>query len=293
MHKIPVGETISGAYSFGFKRFLSVLGVVWFPYLVLIVLCAGLVMLVAPDLAGQLAHGQFDPVNMMRAARFLNIIWLLLFIVSSMVQVGLQRAALGMHPKPVFFFFSLGVEVWLMAAARFLAGLIIVVIVLLTAGVTVAIWFAAGTISAHAVVNVIRAVAIIAAVCWVIYMMVRLMFLLPAVVVAENELGLGRSWTLGGGNFWRMVVIAIAVFVPVSIGFSMVEGAIAGPVMFQMDFLKHLDHMTPQDFFNSFAQQFRVVGPVFAVIVLIRSILFDGLFAGMVASAYRGIVPPK
>ena len=60
MHKIPVGETISGAYGFAFAGFLTVLGTVWFPYLLLLAIDGGAVYLIAPDLPAQLMHGNID-----------------------------------------------------------------------------------------------------------------------------------------------------------------------------------------------------------------------------------------
>ena len=47
----------------------------------------------------------------------------------------------------------------------------------------------------------------IVAVLWYIYAAVRLVFFLPAVVVAEEQIGLGRSWALGRGNFWRIIIV--------------------------------------------------------------------------------------
>ena len=295
MNKIPVGETISEAYSFGFTRFLSVLGVAWFPYLAALAACGGLAFLAAPELVRGMSHGQLDQAVLMANVPHLvgigSRIWILFFIAACMVRVGLLRLALGQHPGPVFIFFSLGSEVWMMAGAMILALLIVILVAILSAVAVVAIWFGSGMISIPAAVNIIRAVAIIAAVLWFIYFYIRLLFFLPAVVVAEKEIGFGRAWTLGGGNFWRIVAVTIVVFVPVLIGFSMVETAITGPFMFPMTFLQHLDQMKPEDFTKTLAHQLSLLGPVYVVLLFIRTILFEGLGAGTVGSAYRGVIP--
>ena len=272
------------------------LGVTWFPYVVLSAVCCGLAYLAAPELIRELAHGKFDQnllmANLPHLLGIFSLVWILVFITSCMIRVGLLRLALGEHPGPVFFFFSLGAEVWMMVGAFFLAALIIVLVAILTVAAVIAVWFGAGTISVPAAVNAIRAVAIIAGALWFVYFYVRLIFFLPAVVVAEKEIGLGRAWTLGGGNFWRIVVVAIAVFFPVAIGYSMVQAAITGPFFYHMDFLKDPHQFTPQDFTKLIAQQLSSVGPVYLLLLFIRTILFEGLGAGLVGSAYRGVVPP-
>jgi hypothetical protein len=295
MSKIPVGETISEAYSFGFTRFLSVLGVTWFPYLVTLVACVGLAYLAAPDLFRQLSHGQFDPTvfvaNLPHLLGVASLTWILFFIASCMVRVGLLRLALGLHPGPVFVFFSLGSDVWMMVGAIFLAVLVAILVGVLTAAAVAAIMFGSQMIHVAAAARGIDALAIIAGVLWFVYFYVRLMFFLPAVVVAEKEVGLGRSWTLGGGNFWRIVIVAIVVFVPVAIGFGMVESAITGPFMIQTDIFQHPDQLTPQTLSKALAHDLALLGPLYFLLAFIRTILFEGLGAGVVGSAYRGVAP--
>src|SRR5271163_4520802 len=143
MNKIPVGETISGTYGFAFAGFLSILGIVWLPYVVLLVFSAGVIYLVAPDLPGHVMRGEFDATTFYGVWRVAGLIGLASLVVRAMVTVGLQERALGQIQGPPFFFFSLGARVWLMIAAVFLAILSIVLIVLLTAGVTAAAAYAA------------------------------------------------------------------------------------------------------------------------------------------------------
>lgn len=295
MSKIPVGETISHAYGFGFKRFLSVLGVTWFPYLVTVVACIGLAYLAAPDLFRQLSHGQFDQnvllANLPHLLGVASLTWILFFITSCMVRVGLLRLALGLHPGPVFVFFSLGSEVWMMVGAMFLVALVSILVGLLTAAAVGAIVFGTQMIHVAAAARGIAAVAVIVGVFWFIYFYVRLAFFVPAVVVAEKEVGLGRAWTLGGGNFWRIVLVVVAVFFPVAIGFSMVESAITGPFMLQTDIFQHPDQLTPQILTKALAHYLALLGPLYFLLAFIRTILFAGLGAGVVGSAYRGVVP--
>jgi hypothetical protein len=43
---------------------------------------------------------------------------------------------------------------------------------------------------------------------------VRPVFLLAPIVIAEEKISLGRAWSMGQGNFWRMLLIFIATYLP-------------------------------------------------------------------------------
>ena len=59
--KIPVGQTISGAYNFAFTRFLSILAIVWLPYAVFAAIAVGLALLAVPDLPRMLMTRPSSP----------------------------------------------------------------------------------------------------------------------------------------------------------------------------------------------------------------------------------------
>ncbi len=122
--KIPFERTISGAYRFAFANILSIIGIGWFPFLLFGAVVTGLVMLWLPQLTefwsvfGKAANGPkirpgAVPVRAGAGHRLLYC-WLSCRCSWSqaMVHVGLMRKALGLHPGPVFIFFSLGSQVW-------------------------------------------------------------------------------------------------------------------------------------------------------------------------------------
>ncbi|MGB8365047.1 MAG: hypothetical protein ACLQUZ_16900 [Rhizomicrobium sp.] len=297
MDRIPVAKTISGAYGFAFGNILSVLGIIWFPYVILAAIAAGAVFGLAPGLLGDIMHGEIGPPLFFAIARVAGVIWLASIVIHAMVMVGLQQKALGRHEGNSFFFFSLDAPVWRMIGAMFLAFLVLLLIFALTAAAAAAASFAAVKFVPHGG-NAIAAVAVIAAVLWCIYASVRLTFLLPAVVVAEERIGLGRSWELGGGNFWRMVAVFLAVFVPAAIGLGIVSQALIGPfIAFPPDFASHFgQHMTPEEignayatFFISMSKQMVAAWPVFLIIQAIETVIYQGLGNGMIANAYLGV----
>jgi len=296
MNKIAVGATISGAYEFAFAGFLSVLGTVWFPFAILFIFDAGAVFLIAPDLPREIMHGQFDPSVLFGLRRVQGIVWLLGLVIRSMVTVGLQERALGRAHGPTFFYFSLGVPVWRMIGAMFLAIVALVFLAILTVIVTAIVATAAVKFGAH-FGWAIAVIAIIAAICWYIYAAVRLMFFLPAVVVAEEQIGLVRSWELGGGNFWRIVAVIFVVFVPVLIGLGMVWGAVVGPFI-PFDLISHFHaNMSPDEanrlgtlFVKRLLQEVRLALPFIVVFVIVQNLLFLGLGNGAVGKAYLSVI---
>jgi hypothetical protein len=293
MGKIPVGETASGAYNFAFKRILSVVGVFWLPYLIYGAILAGSIYLLMPELPHQIMYGPWDFSLLMSIGRVSGISSLVGIIAGAMVTVGLQRRAQDLDHGPAFFYFSLGSAVWRMIGAYFLVIVLAIVMAAATAGLCAAAWFGARYIGQPVGTNLVRAIAVLIAICWYIYFLVRLTFFLPAVVVAEEGIGLGRSWTLGGGNFWRIVGVWVVTLLPVAIGFGMVEQAIIGPFMLAPHFNDFIMHHPPDthEFINRLMQLFRTLGPVLVILVVIRQIVFSGLINGASAAAYRHVVP--
>ena len=287
-NKIPVGETISGAYNFAFARFLSILGIVWLPSVVFTVIVVGLVWLAVPDLPRMFITHDFDIEALMGLSRIMLLVGVIGFLMSSMITVGLQRKALGRYPEPVWFYFSLGAPVWRMAAAFFLAGLVIAFILLAVAGVCGAIWFAAGSVSGG--VWAIRVVAILAGLCFVIYISARLLFFLPAVVTAEETIGIERAWILSRGNFWRILLVWVAAILPVAIAFWVLSRAVLGPFMGW----PHA-HTGVNELVRMFVTQFSALAPLILAINFIERVILLGVGNGAVASAYLAVAgaPPR
>lgn len=302
MHKIPVSETISGAYNFAFAGFLSVLGIIWLPYLLLGVVLVGALYALAPDLPGHIMRGDLDLPIMMELARIWTVVFLFVLLVQAMVTVGLQQKALGRLPGPTFFYFSLGAPVWRLIGAYILAFLVMLLIYVLTAIAAAAISYAAVKFVPH-FGYAIMALVIVAAIAWVVYAGVRLLFFLPSVVVAEDQIGLGRSWELGGGNFWRIVLVSIVVLLLPAMGFGMIQQAVTGPLVLPPDFAAHFGahpHMSPNEIFPLYGKLFsailkqqRAVLPFLIVLQIIQDIVFRGLGNGMIAKAYLGVTSPK
>jgi hypothetical protein len=219
-----------------------------------------------------------------------------MLLVYAMVGVGLMRKALGQHPEPVYFFFSLGEQVWRMIGAFLL-------LMLLAWGLMIAFAIGLGAVSfalskyAPAAQVVVTVLLTFAAILAGIYAFVRLQFFIPAVVVAEHHIGLRRSWNLGRGNFWRIIGIMILVSLPPYIVFTTIfssilqismsshaaELAAVSPHMMQ-------GKMTPEElrqFFKIIFAAIASVWPILAIMELLYMVALSGMSAGAVATAYK------
>jgi hypothetical protein len=201
-----------------------------------------------------------------------------------MIQVGLLRKALGLHPGPVFIYFSLGSEVWRMIGAMLL---LFVIMVGLAIGFVLAGFVVYGI--AHVAMGEpgsywIAGLAAFVLWCGYIYSLVRVSYFVPVVVVAENHIGIGRAWALAGGNFWRIVAIFLVITLAVNIVASMVSSIFAPS--FMMSFNQQSD---PAEFLRHYMTYLTTFGPLLGIVYLLQTVLLYGLLVGAAANAYRAV----
>ncbi len=285
MAKIPVEHTISSAYSFAFRNILTVIGIAWFPFALVIAIGAGLVLLMVPGLA---APGGPSPAAIAGLIAVAPLIVVAYVVANAMVVVGIMRRALGLSSGPVFAYFSLAAPVWRLLGATILVGLIVFVAVAVEAGVIAAVIIAASN-GNSGLLGFLSAILIIAACLWTIYFMVRLSFFLPAVVVAEERIGIGRSWELGKGNFWRIFVVWLAIAIPVGMAASILMQAIYGNALMGLVLANQGENADPTALLNGMIHIFVTYAPYLVVIQLLQLIIMSGLTNGAIAAAYRSV----
>ncbi len=302
--KIPFERTIAGAYRFAFTNILSVIGIGWFPFLLLGAVVGGLIYLWMPQFAAfwsmvtaAAAAGPAAKPPPFDQARFLALlgpafgsyflVLLTALVVQAMVNVGLMRKALGQHPGPVFFFFSLGSQVWRLIGSYLLLFLLFFGGVVVTVAAIAAISIGLSKVSGPAQ-GLATFFLCLFAILGLIYAMVRVSFFIPAVVVAENHIGLRRSWHLGGGNFWRILGIILIVTLPLSMAVSTVTSS-----MLQMALGPQMGNMaaaTPAESQKILGMMLHAMGqlwPYYAALQFLNFILQAGLTAGASANAYN------
>lgn len=300
MAKIPLERTIGDTYRFALKNFFSVLGVVWFPYLIVVAVLVGGFFWIWPDIQTidwkALQAGSAPDTG--TGVRLLVKLWLIflpleifLILMRAMITVGVQRKALGLHEGPVLVFFSLGSTVWRLIGAIILAVIAIAAMALVLVVAVAAI----GTVAYGYGDNIgLLAVclAAVAAFCWGIYFAVRLTFFIPPAVVAEGGFGIARSWQLGAGNFWRIVALAIVTAILPIIAISIVNQivfftAFIGMIEPLRAFAESHRDPTPQQVFSAVFDQLRVVWPFLVAYFIAISVVVLGLTNGASAMAYR------
>ncbi|HEX3809443.1 MAG TPA: hypothetical protein VHW02_07050 [Rhizomicrobium sp.] len=293
MHKIPMSETVSGAYNFAFKNFLSILGIAWFPYVLVGALLTAGVIEMMPSVA------DINSDALMGAVAILNLIALgavaivLIIVASAMVNVGVMRQALGLHTGQVFIYFSLGAAVWRMIGALLLAVIAIYALIIACVLVIVLVCTAGVHVLGEGLAYTIGTIGGIAAFVFCIYVMVRLTYFIAPVVVAEERIGLGRAWELGKGNFWRIIGLLIAVTLPVGIAFNIIITTLMGT--FPVD--QVTPNMTPNDFFllysHYYTQSLSHMWPVLVIVELAYVVALTGLMNGAQATAYLYVTGKK
>lgn len=291
MVKIPFERTIAAAYRFVISNFVSVLGIGWFPFLLSVLIGAALLRSVMPALDLMLQSAQ-EKVSSDQAAQafapivFAGLVFVVVFIVAvAMVVVGMMRKALGQNPAPVYFFFSFDSQVWRMVGAYVL---LVLLFWALTIGIAIGIALVSAALAKAlpAVQAPLTLLLACVAVLWGIYAAVRLQFFLPAVVVAENRIGLRRSWDLGRGNFWRIVGIVIVIALPIGIVQSIFTNLLLQTSMT----VNPATMMTPEQVRAYFAATMSAAGRVWPLLVLIELlyvVAVTGLGAGAIANAYN------
>jgi hypothetical protein len=294
MDKIPLEKIIGAAYRFFFSNILSILGTVWFPLLLMGALIAASLWAVLP---ASFFHGDFEHFD---KQEFLAVVPALIavypvvifasLVLSAMIAVGITRRALGMTHGPTFIYFSLGAPVWRMVGAFILFFLGYIMFVGLTVGVCVAVVFASTKLDSKVLAGLIDAAVIIGAGCFMIYAIVRVYFFLPAVVVAEEHISFSRSWRLGRGNFWRIVLLALMIIIPVSfVGGMISQIFIMGSMGSNIQVLP--ENPSPEQTAHFFKMLFTTMMPALAISYVLQQLAIAGLWYGAVGLAYRALVP--
>lgn len=246
--KVTIGKAVVAGYRFAFGRLGAVAGAAWLPTLVMIAVLTLIGYLnfqlnsaLSAKAAGTALGAAFGimPVTMLVEAVFEGM------AVAGVMAVALERR------QPSVAYFSFGPAALRMMAAYVVVDLIVVALIAVLLGVFIGASFAMGIPPPPAgspwmawLTNPLQNVmmcAIVPRLCpsplvliglvlvglaefgAFLYVMTRLTFFLPAIVVAEEQINFGRSWRLSRGNFWRVLAVWLGVLIPMTIAVALVE----------------------------------------------------------------------
>ena len=249
--KVAVGEAVQAGYRFGFSS--DAVGMAWLPCLLALAVTTAIPLIAFSGMATPASMTLLTP----DAAKVANLAMMLMpanvlfnTIFTAMAEVGVLSVALNKR-EAAGAFFSFGPTVLKLIAAEllvllatwafiavlwavFIAASYAVGLDLPLPGAPLADWltfplrkfFACGVArSLCPATPVLIGLIVFAALefCALMYVSVRLSFFLPAVVVFENRISIGRAWTLARGQFWRILVVSLGVAIPLMIGVGIIE----------------------------------------------------------------------
>jgi len=242
MNKIPVAQTVAESYRFVFGGLGKVIGLIWLP---IVILTVGGYFTMVPYFSGMAGALDSGDMNQQGALLLRELAFeIVMIVLVAMIAVAITREILNPVRRPSFLRFALGP-----AEFRVVGGLIalfflmiVFIIILVIVGLVIgfavsavlpAAGAAAGSKGAAGIGAVVGAVGCLG----LIYVMVRLGFLLVPAVAMEGGYGLERSWKLTKGNFWRIMAVVLLTLLPILIVTLIIDVTILGP-----DFLNpHLE----------------------------------------------------
>jgi hypothetical protein len=211
MSKIPVGATIAHACRFAFGRFPDVLRSVWIALALQLALSFFVMRSIIAVMGGVIAR---DPSVVAHLWPFL-VLYPLIFILFFIQVAAVTDLALGRAPDG-WFQLRIGKPVWRLVGAFLLAAIALAVafiallLVLMLAGTVIRL---AGLPRIAA--GLIGMLLFLAGYCGLVFVGFRLFFLLAPTVMMQERVSLAAAWRLTKGNFWRIVVIVLAILLPV------------------------------------------------------------------------------
>jgi hypothetical protein len=313
MNKIPVWHTVSQTYGFAFGRYLPILGAIWLP---LIVMAALGYFFVLPLFAGlpqamqdiaqharQSPGTPFYPVQFFQSMRWMYLYDLLVLLLYAPIAVGVTQEALGIRKGPRFVYLSFGTKEmlviggWIAIFAIFYAAIIVVAIAGVLIGVVAAVIVASNG-AAHAMPNAtpqwligVAVLAIFVVEFVLLYIIVRLSYLMVPVTAVEGKFGVFESWRLTKGNFWRIFAILFLTLLPIVVIELVVMIFAFGPTMMQVIAQAKSGHPDPSAPLAAMMQTFVHVYAYALPIGLVIAPVLYGIFLGQSAFAYRALVP--
>ncbi len=302
MAKVPVGETVGFAYNFAISKFFANIGIIWLPLVLLGVIGGLLSWSMGMSGSDAMTGPAAQVMAMQNFSGVLLLFYVVYFAVLAMIVVGITELALGLR-KPSFFYVSFGAAVWRLLGANLLLlliGVLLAVALMMSVGIVAGVAGGIGQSPAGGVptAGTVGLLFLFGCVAYgaLIYIMVRLGFLLTPVVVAEHRLGLGRSWELSRGNFWRLFAVLLAVVVPVSIFLVLLFLAVGASGIIPMPPVEPgQDPEAARQAMKAWADGLSHNIVLFwggaVVFGLAITALYYGLLFGAAAGAYRALVP--
>jgi hypothetical protein len=277
MRRISVVATIRDAYMFATSHLGGVIGLIWVPMLLATVMGFFSSQRYYNDIIDAIAGGNVSAMGS-------SVLMMLGYLVAALLLYAIMlvaavQLALGARSAPAIAHFAFGTLEWRMFRA-FIAFIGLVLLL------TIPAFALADAASGWAGSRLPQAAApfFLAALLYgiVLLAMPRFFALLPAIAVAETAPVLRRAWMLSAGNYWRLVVVMLAILGPMVVLFIGLEIFLAqhNPVA---------GGGSQQEQLVASLMQARRTLPMIAGLSFLVSPLLVGLLAGASVSAWRAL----
>lgn len=303
MNKIPVWRTIGSAYGFTFGSLATIVGLIWLPLALLFVCEYFAISRYLDSVLTALANG--NRYEIYRGAGYLYLYRIGALFLQATIAVPVMRQALGLRKTGAIVHFGFGVTQLRLFGA--LVAYFLIVLTIEIAGLVLSVVLFSGLnvvgknlgeihgVSALFVARCVELGILAVFGAALLFVVLRLSFLLTAVTVAENRIDLIRAWTLTHGNFWRIVLVSAAVTLPAWFLYLAIQIAFVGFAAYA-----EAIHILPN--VGQFAGNVRIAALqvhrllawlpyVYAAWLLVQPLAL-GLASGAAAGAYRALVPP-
>jgi hypothetical protein len=233
MNKIPVRKTIAETYRFTFGSLGKIMGLIWLPA-VLVAVGSYFCMLPYYDFLASHPADELTQAGGVLVRVYLFYVLSLMLV--AMMVVLIAREALTPREGHSYLVLPHGGEV-LRVCGSFvgLMALFLTFVLALSLLGTALQYFVVGGLL-HGLAGLPKAGIVglfyFVGLAVILYFMVRLGFLMVPAALHGKSFGIERSWRLTAGNFWRIVLVSLAVMVPVLLVAAAALMAILGPDFF-------------------------------------------------------------
>jgi hypothetical protein len=295
MSKVPVLSTVSRTYGFLLGDIITVLQVAWLPML----LATGVNYYYGQQLdPALLAKG--GPEAAMQAGAVGFGIGIVSLLANIMVMVALLRVVMfGQRPSAPF-------HLWFgMTELRVLLVYVLLTVALIAAilagGLVLGLAGAAAAAAGGGAIIGLIAVVLFFVMLWALLKLT----ILPAVIVAENTLGVERAWALSKGNAFRFFLVYLLTYIPVGIVMFTALGAVIGssipalPDMSSLQDPQNAEASTKafEEAINAWQREFSAaiyenwLG--YSILNFVSAVVSAALYAGIAGNAYNSLAGDK
>jgi hypothetical protein len=277
--RISVGATVRDAYGFVGAHVGGIIGVIWLPMVLITIAQFFTFYRCYNDFIDALQSGnvaQTGPALLMLMGYVIAKL-----LLTALMCVGVAQLALGTRNAPALVYVAFGPP-----EGRLFRAFCGVVGMLLLAGITF-VTFANMALAAIAVPSPglqqgLSGLVMLALLTAGLVLGARFLALAPAIAAGETVPVMRRAWALSAGNFWPLVGVMLALFLPLMLFFVALEAGLGSKVAMAAG-------TTPELQMAAAMKQARQMLPLTCGISFFFSPLVIGLFAGASVSAWRAL----